>query len=222
MTRKMQVLINWPNLTTPEFLVFALNVYTLLGKTGTVFTNLPVTLLVYKAAYDKLFAVYPLRKNGIEAKQAYEDAYNDLNNMTHSIGGHVNVVANGDETIILSAGFLATKGVYSAAVDPGCPGVVKLTQTKGTPLKMEIMKVNGADSYVYMVYMGINYPTVIVSANNILLTTASSVPVMIVTSGNTTELIKGLAPGSHVYVQALAQNAAGKSALGPINDIIIN
>ena len=218
----MKVLINWPNLTTLEFLLFALNVYTLLGKTGSIFTNLPVTLLDYKAAIDKLNAAYPLRKSNATAKKAYDDAYDVLNNMTHLIAGEVDVVANGDGAIILSAGFQATKGTYTPAVDPICPGGVKLEQSKGTPLRMETTKVTGADSYVFLIYMGINYPVVTVSDNNILLTTASSVPVMIVTSGNTVEYIKGLAPGTHVYVQALAQNTSGKSALGPISDIIIN
>ena len=218
----MQVLINWPHLGTPEFLVFALNVYNLLGKTGSIFTNLPVTLIAYKAAYDALFAAYPLRKNGIIAKKAYDDAYDVLNDLTHKMAGYVNVVADGDETIILSAGFQATKGTYTPAVDPGCPGGADLTQSKGGPLRMETTKVAGADSYVFFVFFGINYPVVTVNANNIFLPAGSSIPVMIITSGNTVESIKGLATGTHVWVQVLAQNAAGKSALGPISDIIIN
>ena len=49
----------------------------------------------------------------------------------------------------------------------------------------------------------------------------NTVRTIIIPDGNKNETISGLTPGMHVFVQALARNAAGKSTLSPMRDCYI-
>ncbi|MEI6184723.1 MAG: hypothetical protein WCP65_04285 [Bacteroidota bacterium] len=220
MKRKIHVLVSWPKLPVLDFLLFVLGLITKL--TGNLkFPNLPVTLIDVKKAYDRLMVAFPLRKKGDIEKKEFEDSYDELNNFVHLLAGHVNVIADGNETLIVSTGFEASKGNYSPAVIPAAPGPVTLSQASGGPLHIGIGKVPGADSYVVVVFLGIDYFLIEVKDNNIVLP-PSSIRTLIITDATCNETVAGLVKEMHVYVQALSQNSAGKSAFGPLTDIIIN
>ena len=219
MVRKIVVLINWTSLSALDFVVFMTNV--VLKLTGNLtFPDLPVSLVVAQAAIDRLNASYPLRKNGAKEKQEYEDAEAALDEIAHQYAEYVNFIAKGVAATIIAGGFVPSSGITNPAVVPDGTGPVSLKPAMGGLLHLSVGTVTGADSYVYVIYLAPGGAAITV-IGKCLIIDPNVVKTIIITDGNKRETIQGLTPGMHVFVQALAQNSAGKSPLSPMMDCFI-
>ncbi len=220
MKRKIIVLISWTKLSVLDYVLFSNTVIFCL--TGNIkFPNLPATMLALKAATDRLQAAYPNRKKGDDEKVEFKNAKKELNALLHKFAEYVNLVADGNEALILSAGFVPSKSTSTHAGIPDCPGMVKLATVMGGTLIVEVGKVEGAVSYIFLLFLGVDYFIVEVN-NNFLTLSPSSIRTILIPDGKLKETVTGLTPGTIVYVQALAQNSAGKSAFSPLSNTIIN
>ena len=220
MKRKIFVLFSWTSLGTLEFLVFVANV--IISMTGNKSYLTPkVTMTDLQAGYDRLKLAYPDRKKGPDEKQEYENAYAALDKLMHSEAGYVNEIADGDAAMIISAGFIPSSGIAVSAVTPANPGIVKLTPSLGGNLEMELAEVIGAVSYLYILCFGATIPKIQITEDGLIFPPMTN-SFMVIPDGNMKEHLTGLEPGMHVWVQALAQNAAGKSKFGSISDCFLS
>ena len=220
MPRLIVVLISWTALSCLNLLFFVNGIIEKLYGNPKFLTP-PVTKIELQAAYDLVNSTYANHLKGEDEKQQYEDAMSALDVMLHSLALYINPIANGDRQLILSTGFEATTGVIVAAVKPGTPAAVLLKSIAGGSLHMSIGEIPGADSYVFIVYCG--SPTSPALSSDECITLPPNVQnVYIITDGNLSETLTNLPIGTHAFVQALAQNSAGKSSFGPITSIFLN
>jgi len=114
--KKVSVLIDFIKLSVAEKIVFLRNVIGNLTGHST-FTNPDVTLADGKMKADKLESASLAAKDGSHtAISAMHDAEQDVDTYLRKMSGYINRIADGDETLILSSGFHATKQTPSGYV----------------------------------------------------------------------------------------------------------
>ena len=173
-----------------------------------------VSLETLTSAANRAETAYGNRKNGPAGKMENINAAADLDGLLHLQADYVSTIAGGNETIIVSAGFQATKSSRTPAVIPATPGAPKIKTISGNALQIMLDKVAGADSYAYAIFFG--EPTEIEVADNHFVIPVTTAPFFIINDGGAREEIRSIAPGTKFSVQALAQNTAGKSQWGPL------
>jgi len=98
---------------------FATGVITNMVAHPTVFTNLPITQAMFQALITTYVLVYGIYKQGgLGQKTAFENAWAALVAGLDQLAVYVDEVADGDEGIIVQAGFVATKGTKSKKSKP--------------------------------------------------------------------------------------------------------
>ncbi len=164
-----------------------------------------------------IMSAYNNRRNGSVGREAYKKALADGNEVMDKQANYVSEVAEGDVNIIVSAGFEATSVTNSKAVVPQTPQPPALMNVNGE-LSMKLKRVKGATSYCYLIFVGEMGEA---SVTNSQIAVSPKANVIIIPAGTTRECARGLASGTKVYVMALAQNSAGKSAFSPAVSICI-
>jgi hypothetical protein len=218
MPKPITVLVSWSKLSALDLSAFGVNVVQ--HMTGNVNFPAPaIGLDVLNTASINLQNAYNNRKNGPDAKLEYDTAYDYIDSLLHQQADYVDSIAKGNPALILSAGFDITKSEKTFATVPEAPAAVKLKPEAGGVLNLIIDKVQGASSYMYILYTG-EVQNVSVSDNQVVLPAGPQY--IIIPEGGTRETVNKLTPGSKINVTALAQNSAGKSALSPlVNSFII-
>ena len=212
MPKTITVLVSWSKLTAPDLSAFGVNVVQ--HMTGNVnFPTPAVPLDVLNQASSQLQNAYNNRKNGLDAKFEYKTAQDNIDNLLHQQADYVDSIAKGNPAIILSAGMYTTKSEKTFATVPEAPAAVKLKPEAGGVLNLIIDKVQGASSYMYILYGG-EIQNISVTDNHIVLPTGTQY--IVIPDGSTRETVNKLTPGTKINVIALAQNSAGKSALSPL------
>lgn len=208
------VLISWAKMNGSNMAAFARKIVQKLTGNSK-FSSPSVSLKAIGDAADRCESAHSNRKNGEEGKLENEAAIEALSAMLYATASYVNTVAKGDATIIASSGFDASSNTRVPATTPVAPAQVKVKPQVGGILNLSVDKVAGADSYVYVLYTTENFVECRLIDNQIRVPQNEG-EVIIITDGSTREDVRGLIPGTKVFVQALAQNAAGKSPFSPI------
>jgi len=203
------VLISWVRSSALDIASFATNIVT--KMTGnSYFTTPKVPLADIAAAADRLEKAYTNRKNGQAGKLEYEAALDGLNEKLYSQASYVNGIANGNAIIISSSGFVPSNNERVTATVPTTPNSPKLKTEAGGILHIAVDKVAGADSYLYVLFLGDDTFNIGVQDDYIMMP-STTIKTIIIPDGGMREDIRGLLPGTKVHVQVLAQNTAGKS-----------
>jgi hypothetical protein len=203
------VLISWVRSSALDIASFAANI-ALKMKNNTYFKTPKVPLPDLAAAADRLEKAYPKRKNGTEGKLEYEAALDGLNEKLYSQASYVNGIAEGDPLIISSSGFVPSTNERVTATVPTTPNPPKLKTEAGGILHISVDKVAGADSYLYVLFLGDETFNIGVQDDYIMMP-STLIKTIIIPDGGMREDVRGLLPGTKVHVQVLAQNTAGKS-----------
>lgn len=159
-------------------------------------------------------STYPTRKNGAVAKDAFNNAVNNLDVKLHNQADYVSNLADGDESIIHSSGFETTGSKimarYAAPVVDQAP---VLTAVKGGGIKVKIGKVLNAKYYFYVLFVDAPFSCTIV--NGQIVPAEGSHPI-IITSTKTIVTFTGLATLKPVSLAVIAFNAGGDSGFSPV------
>ena len=124
---------------------------------------------------------------------------------------YVNSIANGDVTVIESAGFTATSDSRKKAVVPAVPNAPVISGN-ASALHLQIPAVAGAVNYCWVIFTG-DATAATVTDTHIVLNGAA----IVLPDGTARETLRNAIPaGTKISVQVLAQNAAGKSAFSPL------
>ena len=213
MAKLIEVLFSWTKKAVLNMVSVAR--YTVQQMTGN--PNFPIPAVSFETLTDaanRAETAYGNRKNGPAARLENINAAANLNELLHLQADYVSTIAGGNETIIVSAGFQATKSSRTPAVIPATPGAPKIKTINGSALQIKLDTVAGADSYAYAIFL--DEPVEIEVANNHIIIPVTTAPFFIINDGSTREEIRSIAPGTKFSVQALAQNTAGKSQWGPL------
>lgn len=196
-----------------DLIALAANIVKEMTANVSIFANPTVPLADFSAAVARLQNGYNTRKNGPEGKAEYDEAYAALSELMRDQADYVDSVAKGNNKTIVMSGFEATKTDRTSATVPDQPNAVKIKTEAGGTIFLSVDRVDGAASYLYIVYSG-EAKAIEVTDTHVVLPAGPEYT--IIPDGATREEVSGLTPGSKVNVQALAQNAAGKSSLSPL------
>jgi hypothetical protein len=139
---------------------FASGVLTNLTDNPSVFPDLPVDPTVFMSLItDQVHAYGIYKQGGLAQKPAFQQARAAVLNALDQTAKYVDSVANGNEGVIIQAGFKATKGTKTQKKAPGqCTDIVVQHVSTG---KMSAMCAKDplAESYVCIVTEGAALPT---------------------------------------------------------------
>ena len=199
--------------------MIALTEYIIKKMTGNInFNNPPISMTELDAANKVTLAAYSNRKNGTQAKNELIRAADTQNTMLLKISDYISENALGDVVKILSTGFEVTKEGRTKAVVPDVPNAPKLSSSNGS-LYMNTDKVLGADNYCWVIYTTEVQPIQVIDSQLNISALANTI---LVPAGTTRESVKGIAAGTKVTVQVLAQNSAGKSTFSTSATLYVN
>src|SRR3954471_11110201 len=95
-------------------------------------------------AANRAEAAYNNRKNGPAARLENIHAAAALDELLHEQADYVSNIAGGNETIIVSAGFEATKSTRTPAAIPATSGAPKIKTINGNALQLKLDKIANA------------------------------------------------------------------------------
>jgi len=220
MPKQIVVRITW-KISKPEKLLFVANyVYSEMSANAALFSSPKVPLKDFKAAIEETTEAYNKRKNGESAKGLNKEKLEELNGLLYDQAGYVNSIAVGSSAIILKSGFEPISNEVKKAVTPGSPKAAELKTLGNGTLKVNILKVEGAIAYTYVLFLGA-ISTITVDFN-VLKVSPATEDVIILPYGKTFETFYNLPIGTTVTVIAFAQNSAGVSAASPAASRLIN
>ena len=211
------VLISWALTAQLKMVAFAMNVVKFMGDNVLLFASPDVVLIALKAAADRLQLAYNNRNNGDEGKLEYKNAAIALDTLLHSQASYINKIAKGDASFIAKSGFKSTTHNYSRKVITDKPDPARLETNASGGLKITLLKVTGASSYIYVVFLGV-VGTIFVGKNYV----KPSTQAIVITKGKLIESLTGIAKGTIVTVIPFTQNSAGISGAGPSVEIMVN
>ena len=206
MPREIRVRRNWNKNNGSKLADTAKEVQT--GMTdNTNFPNPPVAMATMDKEITDLFSNYNNRKNGSKAKSDYKTSLATVDKILNDQADYVDEIGLGNKTIIESSGFKATSGTSSRKPIPAVPGMPTIRNENGV-LILSVDAVEYATSYFWIVFIGQAFEFTI-SAGQMWAEKAG--PFIMIPAGTTHETVRGLASGTPIIVQVLAQNSAGKS-----------
>ena len=217
MPKLIVVLLNWTLDTQLKMISLGNNVVTYMGNNVGTFATPTVTLIILKAAVDRLQAAYNGRLNGDEGRIEYENAAIALDDLLHDQAIYVNGIAKGDAATIAKSGYKSSTNVQVRKTKPVAPDAAKLGTDAGGGLKITLRKVLGATSYINVVFFGA-VGTITVGNNYV----KPSIEAIVITCGKLIEELGGIPAGTTATVISFAQNSAGISPAGPTVSILVN
>lgn len=217
MPRQIVVRISWTHSSPTEMASFAHGVAAAISKNAVTFPSPAVSSNDLDDAANRVEMAYANRMNGALAKTELDNADTALDKLLHDEGGYVNSVAKGNKAIIQLAAFVPISDANTASVVPATPNAGKITGNAAA-LTIETNKVNGAESYCWIIFL--DTPVTAVVADTYIKLPAA--PVIIIPNGHLRETLHNVIPaGTRISVQVLAQNSAGKSGFSPLVSITV-
>lgn len=228
-----------------ELPIFAIGVRDGIYDNATFFVTPPMAQAVFEALIQDYSDKRSAYENGGSAQKGpYQHAKQLLMNGLDTQADYVNGVANGDENLILLAGFVPTKGYRSSAPSPVQPTGVVLKRPGTGVITAECANQKVATNYICIVTINNPLPSnVKLNDSGQLVYTddkgtapasntseSSGAPVATSTSGVISAYIdfspgrrkefKGLQLGSRYYFSFIAANAQGVSTMSDAVSII--
>lgn len=178
----------------------------------------PATLTTQITTYSNTYSAY--KRGGMDQKPAFETAKNTLINSLTLNAEYVDEVADGDEAVIVAAGYVPTKTTATPKPQPGKPtGVtVKRGQAIGEVL-VECPTVENAESYGLIGTHG-NPLGDVSFINGQFAFDGNPILGGIDVNKSRKKRLQGLVPGQVYYFYMWATNSAGVSALSDVVQIM--
>ncbi len=168
-----------------------------------------------ETAATRVETAWANRKNGAIGKDELINSSNDLDDKLHTEATYVDGVANGDETLIHSAGYSSTSNSTARVAKPTVSLSVSLTPMKGGMMKAKIVGAKGARGYCFVLVedTAFNYT---IQNGVISVPTGSTANAYIIYSTKGGVSFSGLTPLKNVSVAAIVFNSAGDSGFSPV------
>ena len=206
MPRAIRVLRNWDKQNGFKLATAAKEVQT--GMTdNSNFPNPAVPMTGMSTEVTDLFSNYSNRKNGSKAKADYKTSLVTVDTILNKQADYVDDVSKGNKIMTESSGFKVTAGTSSKKPVPAVPGMPTVKNENGE-LVLTIDAVEFATSYFWIVFIGQPFAFDISGGQ---MWAEKPGDFIMIPSGTTHEVVRGLASGTPIAVQVLAQNSAGKS-----------
>ncbi len=132
----------------------------------------------------------------------------------------IDVVADGSETIITDAGFIATSADIVAAIALAKPAAPVLTHGAVGCIKKTSTTLKGAKSYLSIITSNGSLP-IDISGDCIAITPAAGDKILIDSRTSTKATYSGLPSGTRMYVTTFGFNKLGKSPASDKIDIMV-
>lgn len=210
-----KVLHNWYNATA---LVIASIIEGTVDKmTGNAtFTTPTIPLAQMTGAANRIRTAWNNRDNGDAGKEELTNAVNDGIAKLNTQAEYVDDTVRGDKTKLLSSGFKATSDLRHPATEPAQAAAAKVESLPAGKLKLGVNKVEGADKYHWIVFVGAP-GTVTVVDNQIKTVPATDTEdVLMIPAGHIHEEISQLPSLKKVFVGVCAANSAGIASVSPL------
>jgi len=178
------------------------------------FTNPPFTKADFENAFTKYSdAAAQYKIAPTVQKTNYDNAKNNMNATLGKTADYVDVVANGDESIIYLAGYVPTKGTNSKSqpITEAATGTAKRGEAGQIVTNAAAVKNKGTISYSVVVSVGTTLPEG--SYVNGQVQISGTTLVVVNSSRNRKKIIYNL-PSGISYVYFLAYNPVSASPLG--------
>ena len=200
--------------TPEEKVTFGKGVIAGIGATTGLFTNLPFSILALTNLNEALFTAIARAALGTTtAKAALKAALKNWNEAFRQTANYVSVTANGVETIILDAGYEASKEVSSAGLLPILFLGFKLaTSTVKGLFRASVYAIKGVKKLTY-VFVASPVGGTVTQVNNILVVTNGGISTYIKISTRRSVVFSNI-PNDLMHVTAFGVNYKG---MGPMN-----
>ncbi len=208
MSKPTAVLMNWNHMPPTQMAALAHGVADAIANNAATFPSPKPTPQELDGAATALELAYANRLNGPLAKTTFENADEALDTLLHQEADYVNGIANGDKSIIQTAGFTATSDVRLPKTIPATPNAPKISGNAGV-LRIETNNVTGATTFCWLVVTDVkSVQPPGVGSNYFSLTT----PAIVISNGHfREELHNALPAGTTITVMVMAFNTAGQS-----------
>ena len=174
----------------------------------------PATLTTQITAYSNTYSAY--KRGGLDQKPAFETAKNTLIDSLTQNAEYVDEVANGDEEIIVAAGYVPTKTTGSPKPQPAQPtGVTAKRGQAIGEMFVECPAVDNAEFYGLIVTQGAPLSNVSFTNGQLIFEGPNPVNGIDLNKGRKKHL-QGMVPGQMYYFYMYAGNATGLSALSAV------
>lgn len=170
----------------------------------------PATLTTQITAYSNTYSAY--KRGGLDQKPAFEAAKATLLNSLTENAEYVDEVADGDEAVIVAAGYVPTKTTNTPKPAPSKPtGVTAKRGEAIGEMFVECPAVDHAEFYGLIVTQGAPLSSVTFSNGQIIFDGPNAVNGIDVNKARKKHL-QGMVPGTMYYFYMWATNSAGVSA----------
>ena len=213
--KKIKVKMSWARATLLQQAGFARGTVT--AMTGnTTFPTPAVALTAMTNAAARLENAWANRNNGVVARDELENAGTDLDDKLHTQAEYVDKIANGNDDIIHSAGFVSTKPsnerLSRIAATEASTAPVLVPQTGGS-IKVTVDAVAGARVYCFILVLDGAFNVSIVNGQ---LEVAVGTNAIIINSTKRSATFKNLPAMKPVQVAVATVNSGGVSALSTV------
>lgn len=190
---------------------------TVLAMTGNAaFPTPAVSLTAMTTAAARLENAWANRENGAVARDELDNASIDLDDKLHTQADYVDRIANGNDDIIHSAGFISTKPPSErnsrSATPPSSSAPVLVSQSGGN-IKVSVDAVADAKMYCFILVLDGVFNVAIVN-NQIDIPAGTNA--LVINSTKRSVIFKNLPALKPVLVAAVIINSAGTSALSTV------
>ena len=213
--KKIKVKMSWARATLLQRASFARGTVT--AMTGNAnFATPGVALPAITNAASRLENAWANRENGAVARDEFENASTDLDDKLHLQAEYVDKIANGNDDIIHSAGFLSTKPSnerLSRSAAPQTSAAPVIVSQSGGNIKATVDAVAGAKLYCFVLVVDGAFNINIV--NNQIEIPANT-NALVINSTKRSVIFKNLPALKTVEVAVVIMNSAGVSGFSTV------
>ncbi len=213
--KKIKVKMSWARATLLQRAGFARGTVTAMTGNAS-FTTPAVALPAMTNAASRLENAWANRENGAVARDELENASTDLDDKLHLQAEYVDKIANGNDDIIHSAGFLSTKPAnerLSRSAAPQTSSAPVLVSQSGGNIKVTVDAVAGAKLYCFVLVLDGGFNVNII--NNQIEIPANT-NTLLINSTKRSVTFKNLPALKPVQVAVVIMNSAGASGFSTV------
>ena len=213
MSKKAKARISWKMSIPLKMASFASGTVSAMTNNDT-FKNPDVALDDVTKGAKRVVDAYGRRKNGPVAKDELKNGCIDLDEKLHVQALYVSKIADGDETIIHSAGFESTKDAVLAKIAK--PTNTTAPKAVGTPaggMKVTVDAVAGAKLYCFILVVDAVFNVTVLNGQ---LQIPLGTQAFIINSTKHIANFVGLPTLKNVQIAVVAMNSNGASDISPI------
>lgn len=213
--KKIKVKMSWARFTRLQQAAFARG--TVSAMTGNAnFTTPAVALTAMVNAASRLENAWANKDNGAVARDELNNAATDLDTKLHAQAEYVDNIANGNDDIIHTAGFMSTKpfgGRFNKIAAPTTSGAPIITSLAGGKIKVVVDAVANTRVYCFVLVVDGAFN---VAVNNGQLEIATGTNAIIINSTKRSAVFQNLPAMKSVQVAVVTINSSGTGAMSAV------